>query len=178
MRFAILGSILLGVVLFPGVDWACGGNSGDGHNHGPSQHHATVKQVAPGTPSPARHGGYLLAGAELQYEIAADQSEVRIYAYDDSGAAVDLRGVDGELRSTGGPDTDEDAVTLTYQRADRGRSGWLAAALPARETPPAPGEYRIFLRDLPSRQVREISIVWPPEALAAAPGDTQPTHQH
>lgn len=178
MRVAGLGSMVLGFVLVPGVALACGGSSDGGHNHGASQHHATTDQVAPGTESAARHGGYVLANADIQYEIAGGEGEVRIYAYDVSGEAVDLRGVNGVLRSTGGPDSDKDAVLLTYKSLGRGQPGWLSAALPARETPPAPGEYRIVLRDLPSRQVREVGIVWPPEVPVAAPRSSHSTHQH
>lgn len=121
MRVSILGSIVVGVILVPGVGLACGGNSDGAHNHGPSQHQAAVGAVAVEAQSLARHGGYVFASADLQYELAADQREVRIYAYGDRGEVIDLRGVNGVLRSASGTDSIDDAVVLTYKSEGLGR---------------------------------------------------------
>ena len=175
MRLAFVGLTMLGTAVFPSIGMACG-CSGDEHGQAASQHHSTAGVVAPDAESLARHGGYVIASADLQYELAVDQRELQIYAYDEDGEAIDLRGVIGVLRSAGGPDSIDDAVALTYKGDGLGRSGWLSATLPARDAPPTPGEYRIVLRDLPSRQVREMSLAWPPVAPAAAPAAIHSGH--
>lgn len=168
MRLAFVGLAMPGAAVFPSIGMACG-CSGNEHGHAASRNHSTAGVVAPDAQSLARHGGYVIASADLQYELAVDQRELQIYAYDENGEAIDLRGVTGVLHSADGPDSVDDAVALTYKSNGLGRSGWLSATLPAREAPPTPGEYRIVLRDLPSSLVRELSVAWPPEAPAAAP---------
>lgn len=156
-------------VLFSNPAAACGGST-HGGGHSGSSHHAPASDPSTG-PYLARasHGGEIVAGEDVRYEVVVNDEEVRVYAYDLRETPLDLRDAGGDVRFTSIDDAGELAVPLVYVAGRRGHAGWLAAPLPGARS--GRSIARIYMRDLPSEIEPELEIV-PAWAVGKTTGPT------